>query len=62
MEVRCIAGQNDHRTGRIGLQLFSIELITQPDIEDAGNDRVDRSSGCVWGISFKPWGTFTLTM
>src|SRR5579864_7895426 len=40
VEVRRVAGENYHRTGRIRLQFLGIELIAQPNVEDAGNDRV----------------------
>ena len=30
MEVGGVAGKNDHRAGRIGVQLLSVELITNP--------------------------------
>jgi hypothetical protein len=36
----CIAGQNDHRTGRIHLQFVGIEFVAKTDVEDPGNDRV----------------------
>jgi hypothetical protein len=35
-----IAGQNDYRAGRIRLQLVGIELISQPNVKDAGNNGV----------------------
>ena len=41
MEVEGLAGKNDHRAGRIGVPLLSFELITNSDVENAGNDRVD---------------------
>ena len=41
MEVGCVAGQNDHGSGRIGHQLLGVEVITQPDVKDAGDDCVD---------------------
>jgi len=41
MEVGGVAGENDHGAGRIGVQLLSVELITNPDVENAGNDRID---------------------
>src|ERR1700730_1628982 len=40
MEMGRIAGQHDYRAGRIRLQLVGIELITEPNVEDAGNDGV----------------------
>ena len=41
VEMRRIAGQNDDASGRICLQLFRIELITQTDVENARDYRVD---------------------
>src|SRR5438132_11542149 len=40
VEVGRIAGQNDDATGRICFHLIAVELITQADVEKAGNDRV----------------------
>src|SRR5579864_3124677 len=40
VEVRRVAGENYHGTGRIRLQFLGIELIAQPNVEDTGNDRV----------------------
>jgi hypothetical protein len=40
MEMGRIAGQNDYRAGRVRLQLVGIELITYPNVEDAGKDGV----------------------
>jgi hypothetical protein len=41
MEVGSVAGKNDDRAGRMGVQLLGVKLITKPDVENAGNDRVD---------------------
>ena len=38
MEMGGAAGQNEHGTGRIGFQLIGIEVISQANVEDAGND------------------------
>src|SRR5262245_23229587 len=40
MKVGCIAGQNDYGAWRIRLQFISGELITQTNVEDAGDDGV----------------------
>ena len=47
MEVGGVAGKNDHGAGRIGVQLLCVELITNPDVENAGNDRIDPILGVV---------------
>jgi hypothetical protein len=36
-----VAGENDHRAGRIGFQLTRVEFITQSDIKHAGNHGID---------------------
>jgi hypothetical protein len=41
MEVCRVARKNNHGAGRIGLQPLSVELITDADVEGAGNDRVE---------------------
>src|SRR5262249_21353121 len=49
VEVGRVAGQNEHRTGRIGLELVSVETVTPADVEDPGDDRVDPIFGVpVW--------------
>src|SRR5262245_52326654 len=40
VEVGSIAGQNDYGAGRICFQLLRIELLTQANVEDSGNDCV----------------------
>ena len=32
-----VAGEDDHRAGRIGFQLTRVQFITQSDIKHAGN-------------------------
>jgi hypothetical protein len=45
----CVARENDHGAGRIGLQLARVELISKADIKYAGNYRVDAILGVlVW--------------
>ena len=41
MEVGRIARKNDDAAGRIGLDLVAVELLTEADVEDARDDRVD---------------------
>ena len=41
MEVRGIAGQNDHAAGRIRLHPIAIEALAETDVEDAGHDGID---------------------
>jgi hypothetical protein len=41
MKVGGVARQNDHAAGRIGLQLLGVELITQSDVKDAGDNCID---------------------
>ena len=41
VKVRRRAGQNDDAARWICRHLPAVELITQADVEDAGNDRVD---------------------
>ena len=41
VEMGCIARQNDNASGRIRLEFIGIELITQTDIENAGDNCVD---------------------
>src|ERR1700739_1711500 len=41
VEMVRVAGENDHRAGRIGFQLTRVEFITQSDIKDAGNHGID---------------------
>jgi hypothetical protein len=45
MEVRRIAGQNNDATGRIRLDLITVELIAQADVEDTGHDGVNSVLG-----------------
>ena len=52
MEVRCIAGQNDHSSGRIRFQFRLIEFISKPDVEDAGNDGVNAILGVFVRLQF----------
>jgi hypothetical protein len=35
MEVGRVAGEHNYRARRVGIQLFSMELITQSDVENA---------------------------
>src|SRR5258706_13256475 len=41
MEVRCDAGRDNHAAGRIGIDLAAIELLTEADIKNTRNYRVD---------------------
>jgi hypothetical protein len=41
VEMGRVARENDHGAGGIGFQLTRVEFITQSDIKDAGNHRVD---------------------
>jgi len=52
MEMGRITGQNDDRAGWIRLQLAGIELITQSNVEDAGNDGVYPVLGMPMGHQF----------
>src|SRR5262245_54128960 len=45
MEVRRIARQNNDATGRISLDLITVELIAQADVEDTGHDGIDSVLG-----------------
>jgi hypothetical protein len=41
MKVGRVAGENDYGAGRIGVQLLSVKLIADANVEDAGNNCVD---------------------
>jgi hypothetical protein len=45
MEVRCIPGQNDHSSGRIGLQFVGVEFVSKTDVKDTGHDSVNAILG-----------------
>ena len=47
MEMGRVAGKNDHGAGWIGMQPLTVELITNPDVENAGNDSVEP----IFGVS-----------
>ena len=59
MEMRCIAGENDHGSGRIRFQSVGVEFVSEANIKNTRDDGV--SSGCLCGINFTPRGTRTLT-
>src|SRR6476619_4545671 len=49
MEMGRVAGKNDHGTGWIGMQSLSVELITNPDVDNTGNHVVHPMfGGLVW--------------
>jgi len=41
VEMERVAGQNDDGTGWIGLQLVGVELITQAEVENAGDNCIN---------------------
>src|SRR5262249_25322620 len=45
MKMPGVAGQHDDASRRIGLHRIAVELLAEPDIKNAGDDRVDAIFG-----------------
>jgi hypothetical protein len=41
MEVRCVAGEDDHASGRKRLHPITVERFAQTNVEDARHDRIN---------------------
>ena len=58
MKMVRVARQNDDTAGRIGLKLLGIEPITEPDVEDTGDNGVDAILGVFVRHQLYPSGNF----
>ena len=58
MKVESVAGQNDHRAGRVCHELLDVELVAQADVEDPGDYRINAIFGVEVRHQFHAMGHF----